>query len=266
MVNASSTAIIATATRRRRTAVIARGSIAAVVSARDRDARQQDRMRGDGRDHQSTFLTQLKLRAVRSDVSAACSADPSSPRAASRAASRAGIDTPHLHRQRGETSRTQHQNDDQGGDGERRLNSGRAAIVGQTLVFSARLMMLVSAATMESPVTTVYENRAERRGGDGADGVFDRGHARVVDQQQRHSCSQFANHVRHHFFSFLSVQWTVHERSCQTRPQHVACQPCDDGHDAQTDERRQIAETQWPGDQHRGALGPGVCGRRGIVA
>lgn len=112
-------------------------------------------MRGDSRDHQSAFLTQLKLRAVRSDVLCGLQCGPviAARRETGRLAP--GIDTPHLHRQRGETSRTQHQNDDQGGDGERRLNSGRAAIVGQTLVFSARLMMLVSAATMESPVTTV---------------------------------------------------------------------------------------------------------------
>ena len=112
-------------------------------------------MRGDSRDHQSAFLTQLKLRAVRSDVLCGLQCGPVI--AARRETGRLtpGIDTPHLHRQRGETSRTQHQNDDQGCDGERRLNSGRAAIVGQTLVFSARLMMLVNAATMESPVTTV---------------------------------------------------------------------------------------------------------------
>ena len=66
-----------------------------------------------------------------------------------------GIDTPHLHRHRGEPGHAQHQNHHQRGDGERRLDGGSAAITGQTLVFSARLMMFVSAVTIESPVTTV---------------------------------------------------------------------------------------------------------------
>ena len=66
-----------------------------------------------------------------------------------------GIDASHLHRHRGESGDTEHQNDDQRGDGERRLDGGSTAVTGQTLVFSARLMMLVSAVTIESPVTTV---------------------------------------------------------------------------------------------------------------
>ena len=66
-----------------------------------------------------------------------------------------GIDTPHLHRHRGEPGHAQHQNRHQCGDGERRLDRGGAAITGQTLVLSARLMMFVSAVTIESPVTTV---------------------------------------------------------------------------------------------------------------
>ena len=66
-----------------------------------------------------------------------------------------GVDAPHLHRDRGERGQTQHQNHHQRGDGERRLDGGSATITGQTLVFSARLMMFVRAVTIESPVTTV---------------------------------------------------------------------------------------------------------------
>jgi hypothetical protein len=66
-----------------------------------------------------------------------------------------GIDTPHLHRDRGETGHAEHQNDHQCGDGESRLDGAGTAVASQTLVFSARLMMFVSAVTIESPVTTV---------------------------------------------------------------------------------------------------------------
>jgi hypothetical protein len=66
-----------------------------------------------------------------------------------------GIDTPHLHRYRSEPGDAQHQNHHQCGDGECRLDGAGTAITGQTLVFSARLMMFVNAVTMESPVTTV---------------------------------------------------------------------------------------------------------------
>ncbi len=66
-----------------------------------------------------------------------------------------GVDAPHLHRHRGEPGDAQRQNRHEGGDGEGRLDGGSTAITGQTLVFSARLMMFVSALTIESPVTTV---------------------------------------------------------------------------------------------------------------
>jgi len=155
MVNASSTAIIATATN----VAEPRSSLARLDSSdrvgADRDARQKDRMRGDGRDRQPAFLSQLKLRAARSDALRCLQRGPVIAARRKTCRLTRGIDTPNLHRQRCETGRAPHQNDDQRGDRERSLNSGRAAIVGQTLVFSARLMMLVSAVTMESPVTTV---------------------------------------------------------------------------------------------------------------
>lgn len=66
-----------------------------------------------------------------------------------------GIDAPHLHRHRGEPGDAQHQDGDQCRDSERRLGGRTASVIDQTLVFSARLMMFVSALTIESPVTTV---------------------------------------------------------------------------------------------------------------
>ena len=47
------------------------------------------------------------------------------------------------------------QNHHKRGDRECRLDCRSAAITGQTLVLSARLMMFVRAVTIESPVTTV---------------------------------------------------------------------------------------------------------------
>ena len=66
-----------------------------------------------------------------------------------------GIDAAHLHRHRGEPCDTHHQDGDQRRDGERRLDGRTASVIDQTSVFSARLMMFVSALTIESPVTTV---------------------------------------------------------------------------------------------------------------
>jgi hypothetical protein len=66
-----------------------------------------------------------------------------------------GVDTPDLHPRRGDPNHAQHHDRHQCGDGECRLDGGGAAITGQTFVLSARLMMLVSAVTIESPVTTV---------------------------------------------------------------------------------------------------------------
>jgi hypothetical protein len=66
-----------------------------------------------------------------------------------------GVDTAHLHRHRGDTGQAQHQHRDQRGDRQCRLNGARAGTTRYTLVLSARPMMLVSAETIESPVTTV---------------------------------------------------------------------------------------------------------------
>ena len=112
-------------------------------------------MGGDRRNHQAALFMQIELCAKRSDaagglcrttVVAACSEAGRFPR---------GIDAPNLHRHGGEPSHTQHQNHHERGDGEGCLDGGGAVIAGQTLVLSARVMMLVNAVTMESPVTTV---------------------------------------------------------------------------------------------------------------
>ncbi len=112
-------------------------------------------MSGDCRNHQPALPTHVEIRPEGSDVVrglrriaviAACREAGSFPGC---------VDTPDLHRHRGEPGHAQHQDHHKRGDGERRLDGGRATVTGQTLVLSARLMMFVSAVTIESPVTTV---------------------------------------------------------------------------------------------------------------
>ncbi len=112
-------------------------------------------MSGDRRNHQPALPTHIEMRPERSDIVRRLhrSTIITARREAGRLPGR--IDTPHLRRHRGEPGHAQHQNHGQRGDGECRLDGGRAAITGQTLVFSARLMMFVRAVTIESPVTTV---------------------------------------------------------------------------------------------------------------
>lgn len=66
-----------------------------------------------------------------------------------------GVDTPHLYRQGRCSGEAEQRDGDQTGDGQRRFDCAEATIGGYTLVVSARLMMLVSAPTIESPVTTL---------------------------------------------------------------------------------------------------------------
>lgn len=66
-----------------------------------------------------------------------------------------GVDAAHVHRNRADTGQAQHQHHNERGDAQCRLNGAGAGTAGYTLVLSARPMMLVSADTMESPVTTV---------------------------------------------------------------------------------------------------------------
>jgi len=65
------------------------------------------------------------------------------------------IDAAHLHRHRGDAPDAQQQNRYQRGEGQRGLDRAEPAIAGYALVLSARLMMLVKAPTIESPVTTL---------------------------------------------------------------------------------------------------------------
>ncbi len=67
-----------------------------------------------------------------------------------------GIDTPDLQHRGIEPGQADHQNRYQRGDREGGLDGDGTGVTAQTLVFSARVMMLDSAPTMESPVTTVY--------------------------------------------------------------------------------------------------------------
>ena len=141
--------------RRRARRHPAAGSTAATALAPICDARQQNRARCDRRHDQPAVPANVEARIDGRDVAARLRSRRIV--AARREPGRlpGGIDAPHLHRHRGEPGDAQRQNRHQRGDGEGRLDSGSAAITGQTLVLSARLMMFVSALTIESPVTTV---------------------------------------------------------------------------------------------------------------
>ncbi len=65
------------------------------------------------------------------------------------------VDASHLHRQRSRPGEAEQHDGDQTRNGQSTLDRAEAGITGQTLVVSARLMMLVSAPTIESPVTTL---------------------------------------------------------------------------------------------------------------
>ena len=65
------------------------------------------------------------------------------------------IDATHLHRHRGDTGQAQHDHHHQCRDRQSGLDGAEPGVTGYTLVLSARLMMLVSAPTIESPVTTL---------------------------------------------------------------------------------------------------------------
>ena len=66
-----------------------------------------------------------------------------------------GVDTAHLHREGGRTGKAEQRHGDEACDGQRGFDGADATVTGQTLVVRARLMMLVSAPMIESPVTTL---------------------------------------------------------------------------------------------------------------
>ncbi len=112
-------------------------------------------MSGDRRNHQPPVPADIEIRTERCEVlrDLRRSTVVTARREAGRFTSR--IDAPHLHRDRGEPGNAHRQNHHKRGDRECRLDCRSAAITGQTLVLSARLMMFVKAVTIESPVTTV---------------------------------------------------------------------------------------------------------------
>ncbi len=121
----------------------------------DGEAQQDRRSAADPRDDQFTVPPEIDRCALRGDP-----AGHLGRRAAVTARRQAcrltrGVDAPHLRpdgRQAGDTHAEHHHHRR---DRERRLDRGATEIITQTLVLSARLMMLVSAPTIESPVTTV---------------------------------------------------------------------------------------------------------------
>lgn len=123
--------------------------------ADDRDPRQQSRSRADPRHHEAAVTAQLQHRPARPrPVRRLRRRSRITPGRQSRCLAR-GVHAPHLHADRGESADAQHQDHRERRDGERRLHRDGTRVTRQTFVFNARVMMLVSALTIESPVTTV---------------------------------------------------------------------------------------------------------------
>jgi hypothetical protein len=131
--------------------------------SRDGDSRQQRRFRSHPGDDAAVASTYVEAGSGRADGARRLRRGAVvSPRREPRGLTRR-VDAPHLHGHRGEPGKTQHQHHDQRRHRERGLDGDTARLIVerctpgryQTLVFSARVMMLVSALTIESPVTTV---------------------------------------------------------------------------------------------------------------
>jgi hypothetical protein len=115
-------------------------------------------MHGDGGDDDGAVAAQLHLRPTRRDAPGHVDCRPLVTAGGQPGRFAGGIDTAHLHRHRADTGQAQDEHENQSGNPQRRFDGARAGIRGETgyaLVFSARAMMLVSAETIESPVTTV---------------------------------------------------------------------------------------------------------------
>ena len=151
---ANSTAIIATATTlaEPRSSGLDRGD----RFRRDGDARQQRRACRDGCDDEVTVAAQLDGCPVGRNVSCHLRCRSVVAPRGKPGGFAGGIHTAHLHRHRGEPRHAQGEHDDQSGDRERRFDGDTPGFIGYTLVLSARVMMLVNALTIESPVITVY--------------------------------------------------------------------------------------------------------------
>jgi hypothetical protein len=124
---------------------------------RDGDTGQQYRIRTDPCHDEVAVAAQLQQRVGRPDptcgrLGACVVAARDQPRGLARRVKAAD-----LHRDSGEAGHAQHEHSYQRHDRERRFDrDGPGIAARQTLVFNARLMMFVSAPTIESPVTTVY--------------------------------------------------------------------------------------------------------------
>ena len=125
---ASSTAIIATATRLAEPRSAHARLECRHCFRRDGEPRQQLRPCGDPRDHQRAVAPQLQRRALRSDALSGIRRGTVVAAGRQPSGLPGGVDTAHLHRHRGEPGHAQHQHDDQRGDGERRLDGDRTGI------------------------------------------------------------------------------------------------------------------------------------------
>lgn len=119
---------------------------------RDDHPRQQPRPHGDHSDHEFAVTPQVDPGTGWCDAVGRLGPFAAGGKPGGLAGS---VDTADLHRHRDERTDTPDQNHDQRGDSECRFDGDTARFAGQTLVASARLMMLVKALTIESPVTTV---------------------------------------------------------------------------------------------------------------
>jgi len=122
----------------------------------DEEAQRQRRLRADPRDDEVTVVAQLQDRTRRTDATRRFGRGALvTPRGESgRLPGR--VNAAHLHRHRGGAPKADDEHHGQRRDGEGRLDRGPSRGSPQTLVFNAFAMMLVSAFTIESPVTTVY--------------------------------------------------------------------------------------------------------------
>lgn len=120
----------------------------------DGDPRQQHRFRTDPGHQQLTLTVHRHLGTSRTDPLRGGHAVI--PAGGQPGRLPGGVDTPDLQHRGIERGQTDQQNRYQRGNRERGLDGGGTGVIAQTLVFSARVMMLDSALTMESPVTTVY--------------------------------------------------------------------------------------------------------------
>src|SRR5689334_6477835 len=122
----------------------------------NREPRHQHCVGTDRRHHEPAVISQVHMCTERGDVMGGLHRGAVVAPGRKPGGFTGGIDAPDLHPHRGEADHAQQHDRHNRRDGECRLDGGDAGITGQTLVLSARLMILVSAVTMESPVTTVY--------------------------------------------------------------------------------------------------------------